>query len=224
MRNAISARPSSKLMPIQSQPRASGRQVFARPFVIEPRRAAHRDRRGRPVVSVPRRRELRPAVVVARLRRARPLAAHAARRPAAAAGACAREVEVEREVARATRACIRVARAGAATSRRCARRSSPRLASARPKPARAARWSCRSRPCADRRSPRARTAAASARSGSARFGDARTVAKERDLDAEHRVRRVAHPAGDVPPLGAERRMAAVVARETRARCPPSTAG
>ena len=45
------------------------------------------------------------------------------------------------------------------------------------------------------------------------FGDAGAIAKERDLDAEIVSVAVAHPGRDVPPLGAEQRVAAVVARK-----------
>ena len=51
------------------------------------------------------------------------------------------------------------------------------------------------------------------------LGDARPVAKERDLDAERLAVARAHPAGHVPPLGAVRGVAAVVARERAATAP-----
>ena len=159
MRNAISAPPSSRLMPVQSQPRASGRQVLARPFVIEPRGAGDGDasRAERQRAASPR-----AAAGCSSSSPAPSPGPCGSRRasPCSSGGCVAREREVEREVARgdAARRSVSPARRSdqspIATSVVCF------AACARPKPARAARWSWRRRPCADRRSPHARTGAA----------------------------------------------------------------
>ena len=93
-------------------------------------------------------------------------------------------------------------------------------AEASPRPARAARWSCTSRPmpasaiaaCANRSSRGANALADD-------LGDARPVAEERDLHAASHAGRVGRPPGDVPPLGAEVRVAAVVARKRDGQSP-----
>src|SRR5207249_1413589 len=50
---------------------------------------------------------------------------------------------------------------------------------------------------------------------SIRLGNSGTVAEEGDVHAVRIARRIADPAGDVPPLGAEFRMAAMIARKAQ---------
>ena len=106
---------------------------------------------------------------------------------------------------------------GRATSRRSHAAWSPRPLR-EIEPARAARWSWRRRPSADRRAPHARRGSGAARTRSGCLGDVRARAEERDLEPEVVAARRPQPARDVPPLGAKGRVAPW-SRGKRARSP-----